>query len=166
MRIRNVIEFGKYSFELEEKREQSLLNQSSQMITAFSVFSAVLFMGVLPVVIAVHTNLTSRIMFCAIIVLLLLIISLVLALLAQWRYGYDNMESIDVFYDEVKRKSDNYQIQEQFNEQWKIQLSQIHRSKRTLNNRRANLIKASMIVFFVAVGAVISSVIGIVFTIL
>ena len=38
LRMKNVFEFGKFSFELEEKREQGILNQSGQMLTAFSLF--------------------------------------------------------------------------------------------------------------------------------
>ena len=45
LRMENVREFGKFSFDLEEKREQSILNQSSQMLTAFSLFSAAILMA-------------------------------------------------------------------------------------------------------------------------
>ena len=31
----NIVQFGKFSYELEDKREQSLINQSNQMLTAF-----------------------------------------------------------------------------------------------------------------------------------
>ena len=40
LKIKNALNFGRFSLELEEKREQSIITQSSHMLTAFSLFSA------------------------------------------------------------------------------------------------------------------------------
>ena len=45
LRLKNVVEFAQFSYELEDKREQSLITQSGQMLTAFSVTSAALLMA-------------------------------------------------------------------------------------------------------------------------
>lgn len=42
LRKRNIVELGKFSYDLEEKREQSILSQANQMMTAFSIYSAAL----------------------------------------------------------------------------------------------------------------------------
>ena len=46
LRMGNVKDFAKFSYELEEKREQSIVNQTGQMLTAFSVTSATILMAV------------------------------------------------------------------------------------------------------------------------
>lgn len=58
LRLKNAVEFGRFSFELEEKREQSIIQQSSQIITAFSIASAAVLMAV-PIIID-NTQLRSR----------------------------------------------------------------------------------------------------------
>ena len=163
--MKNIVDFGRYSFELEEKREQSLLNQSTQMLTAFSVFSVALLM-ILPVIIDINNELTGRLLFCTVIVSLPLVTSLILALLAQWRYKQDTLRDIEVFYNEINDNHKDYQAQVQFDFQWKEQFRQVHNSKKGVNDKRVKLIIASMIMFFIAIGAVLLSFIGIVFSIL
>ena len=79
MMMSNIVKLGKFSYELEEKREQSLIAQSNQMLTAFSVFSVALYMA-LPIIISVNTALANQVLFCAGIVSLALISSLILAI--------------------------------------------------------------------------------------
>ncbi|HCC34346.1 MAG TPA: hypothetical protein DEQ02_01425 [Ruminococcaceae bacterium] len=158
----NVKEFGKYSFELEEKREQSLINQSTQMVTAFSVFSIAIY-TLLPVFQNIPIIPFFKLLFCVGIVTIFLLASLVLAVLVQWRFKYYTMKNIEEFYKSVNEEHENYTTQAQFDIQWKDQLKDIHLSKFKLNNRRVKLIKASMVLFFIAVGTVILSVIGIAF---
>ena len=47
LRAHNVLEMGKFSYELEEKREQSLITQSGQMLTTFSIASAAMLLCLL-----------------------------------------------------------------------------------------------------------------------
>ena len=97
LRMKNVREFGLFSFELEEKREQSILNQAGQMLTAFSLFSAAILMA-LPLV-ADYTNVPDGQAFClAVVVLAPLIASLVLAILAQWRFKYQAIKNAEEFF--------------------------------------------------------------------
>ena len=110
LRMKNVREFGLFSFELEEKREQSILNQAGQMLTAFSLFSAAILMA-LPLV-ADYTNVPDGQAFClAVVVLAPLIASLVLAILAQWRFKYQAIKNAEEFETELYRKRDEYKEQ-------------------------------------------------------
>lgn len=154
--MQNIIMFGKYSFELEEKREQSIISQSSNMLTAFSVVSAALIMAI-PIVIENTIIPKNQILFCSGIIILFLLASLVLSTLAQWRYKYQTMQTVDEFFNRVNAEHFNYTTQAQFDIQLKEQLSIIHNSKIKNDNRRANLIRASMIVFWVAIGFVLLS---------
>ncbi len=81
LRMENVREFGKFSFELEEKREQSIVNQSSQMLTAFSLFSAAILMA-LPIVAEYSSIPDWQIMYLAEVAFAPLLASLVLAIIA------------------------------------------------------------------------------------
>lgn len=154
--MQNIIELGMYSFELEEKREQSIILQSSNMLTAFSVVSAALIMAI-PIVIDNTIVPKNQVLFCAAIVILLLLSSLVLSTLAQWRYKYQTMQTVDEIFNSVNSEHYNYSVQAQFDIQWKEQLSQIHNSKIKNDNKRVNLLKASMIVFWVAIGFILLS---------
>jgi len=162
MMMDNIVRFGKFSFELEEKREQSLINQSNQMLTAFAIFSAALYM-IIPVVISLNSLLTSKIMFCVGIISFLLIGSLVLALLAQWRYKYKTMANIEEFYNNVNAEFHIYKTQANFNMQWKEQILSIHESKKNNNDKRSKLIIASMWMFLMAIVVVVISTFALIF---
>ena len=117
LRMKNVREFGLFSFELEEKREQSILNQAGQMLTAFSIFSAAILMA-LPLV-ADYTNVPDGQAFClAVVVLAPLIASLVLDILAQWRFKYQAIKDAEEFETELYRNRDAYKEQYAYDWQW------------------------------------------------
>jgi hypothetical protein len=161
----NIVSFGRYSLELEEKREQSLINQSSQMITAFSVFSIAIF-TLLPVLTTIEVISIPKLFFCVGLVAFLLVVSLVLALLAQWRYKYSIMQDVDEFDRIIQSELQSYLTQVQFDMQWKEQLSQLHKSLKKKNDYRAKFVKASMIVFFISVATLLISTYFIIFTII
>jgi hypothetical protein len=148
--MKNIIELGKYSFELEEKREQSLLEQAGQMLTAFSVTTAALFM-VIPIVTDASDVSKEKLLFCVGIVSFVLLVSLILALFAQWRFKYDIMSDVDSFYKSVFEEPEKYITQEQFDMQWKFQLKAIHDSKKKNNDKRSRLIITSMILFICSI---------------
>ena len=151
LRMKNVREFGLFSFELEEKREQSILNQAGQMLTAFSLFSAAILMA-LPLV-ADYTNVPDGQAFClAVVVLAPLIASLVLAILAQWRFKYQAIKNAEEFETELYRKRDEYKEQYAYDWQWVYQLAAVQKSN---NDRRSHLVRASMICFLVSVGILV-----------
>ena len=153
----NIVQLGKFSYELEEKREQSLINQSSNMLTAFSIFSAVVFV-VMPIVIDYTDVNVYQLLLCIAVVSVFLVGSLVLSVLSQWRFKYKTMTDINDFFTQVNKEHQKYCSQAQFDMQWKDQLSQIQSSKKINNDMRSNLIIASMILFIIAIFTVAVSV--------
>ena len=154
LRMKNVREFGLFSFELEEKREQSILNQAGQMLTAFSLFSAAILMA-LPLV-ADYTNVPDGQAFClAVVVLAPRVASLVVAILARWRVKYQAIKNAEEFETELYRKRDEYKEQYAYDWQWVYQLAAVQKSKKKNNDRRSHLVRASMICFLVSVGILV-----------
>lgn len=105
LRLKNVIKFARFSYELEEKREQSLISQAGQMLTAFSVASAALLM-VIPILLD-HTSIPKqRILITAGLVLALMLASVVLSVFSQWRFKYKTMMNGDEFLKEIEKSKD------------------------------------------------------------
>lgn len=151
LKMKNVVEFGRFSFELEEKREQSIISQSNQMLTGFSICSAALLMAI-PIM-CDETNVPhTQLLIASGFVFFFLIISLVLAVIAQWRFEYQSMICAEDFEIAINKEADIYQSQKQYNDQWVFQLTAIQRSKQQVNDRRVKLVIASMTCFLTAVG--------------
>lgn len=154
LRLSNIVEFAKFSYELEDKREQSLINQAGQMLTAFSVASAALLMAV-PILIE-HTAIPRHMVLTSTgIVLVFMIISMVLAVVSQWRFRYATMMNGEELLRKIEADKSHHVYQSQYDYQWVDQLKVMQDSKKKNNDKRYMLIQASMIVFFVAVGSLI-----------
>lgn len=150
LRLKNIVEFAKFSYELEEKREQSLINQSGHMLTAFSIASAAILMAA-PFLLE-YTSLSKRmIILTAGIVIVFIVISMVLALISQWRFKYTTMMNGEELLKKVEKDVNNHVFQFQYDYQWLDQLKEIQNSKKENNDKRYKLIHASMVVFFIAV---------------
>jgi hypothetical protein len=148
----NVLELSKHSYELEEKREQSLINQSSQMATVFSFISAVILM-LFPVIVDIFPNVPIRkLTILGSIILGLLILSLFLALLVQWRFQYQSLPAPKVILEhELSEENiDMFNTPQQRNKAYVETLEKAWQSKRSLNNRRVCFIKISMLMCFAA----------------
>ncbi|MBC2721740.1 MAG: hypothetical protein HGJ97_03525, partial [Desulfosporosinus sp.] len=84
--FRHIKELSKLKYEAEEKREQNLILQSSQMQTVFSFVAAALFMAT-SICIQYRGTLTLKFFFVAVsCIASFLLGSLILASLAQWRW--------------------------------------------------------------------------------
>lgn len=151
LRKQNIVELGKFSYDLEEKREQSILSQANQMMTAFSIYSAALLM-VLPILIDNTVIPHSQLLIASILLFSPLIVSLVLAVLAQWRFSYQTMKTAQEFQEKIEADAEHYQHQAQYDDQWINQINAIHISKKNNNDRRVKLIISSMICFLLSVG--------------
>ena len=149
LRAKNMVEFAKFSYELEEKREQSLIEQSSQMLTAFSVASAALLMAV-PIILEYTCIAKRKILLSAGLVLLFMLISMVLAVISQWRFKYKTMMNGDELLQKIEADANDHVYQAQYDYQWIDQLKEIQESKKKNNDKRYRLIHASMVFFFVA----------------
>lgn len=150
LRMKNVFEFGKFSFELEEKREQGILNQSGQMLTAFSLFSAAILMA-LPLVVDYTSVPGIKALYLAAFSLTPLVASLVLATIAQWRFKYQTMQNAEEFEKLLYQNRSEYMSQSAYDYQWSYQLSAVQKSKKKINDIRVKLVKASMICFWASV---------------
>jgi len=92
-----IIEMGKFALELEEKKEQSLLRQSGDMLTGFSVVAVVL-SAVIPILLK-YTEISNKIIFILLgFSLLLLIVSLLLLVSAHERKKYTEFHTIEEIY--------------------------------------------------------------------
>ena len=157
--LEHIKELSKYSYELEKDREDSLLQQSGRMLEAFSVYTAT--MGILlSVILEYMPFLPKKFIFTATgIIGLFLIISLILAILAQWRYKYATLplpkEIYNHIHDNYKPFLNNINQIKHYNEL----LNGVQESKKKNNDFRVELIKWSMIFFFFGVIAFIVSVI-------
>lgn len=138
--LKNILALGKFSYSLQEKREESLINQSGRMLTAYSVTAALL-----PLLLSKTDGLGP------VILLTGLLISFIFAVIAGWRFKSSSMPSIDVFYDEVYERWEEFRAQPAFDMQWKYHLSAIHKSKKENNDKRAACILISMISFVLSI---------------
>ena len=136
----NILSLGKFSYSLQEKREESLINQSGRMLTACSVTDALL-----PLSISKVPDVGLMVLFAGILV------SFVFAVIAGWRFKARPMPSIDVFYDEVYKRWEEFKSQPVFDMQWKYHLSAIHKRKKENNDKRARCILISMISFVISI---------------
>ena len=155
LRLKNVVDFAKFSFELEEKREQGLVNQSGQMLTAFSVVSAAILMAVQ---ILIDCEIVSKriILISAGVTLAPMFLSMALALLSRWRFSYVTMITGQELLQKIEANANNHVYQYQYDYQWLDQLANIQNSKKKNNDIRGILIYASMIVFFYAVASLVT----------
>ena len=152
-------ELSLMKYDAEEKREQNLIQQSSQMQTAFSFMTAAVFMA-LPICIEYRGVLSLKFFLVSIsIISVFLIASLILASIAQWRWKLESLPDIAVLKDAILN-----------NEEWEslciehVQLAQfvdliskVQDHKARLNDRRVKLIMASMITFYLSVASIIIS---------
>lgn len=154
LRTKNMVEFAKFSYELEEKREQSLIEQSSQMLTAFSVASAALLMAV-PIILDNISISKRKVLLSAGLVLFFMLISMVLAVISQWRFKYKTMMNGEELLQKVEANAESHIYQAQYDYQWIDQIKEIQESKKKNNDKRYRLIHASMIFFFVATASLL-----------
>ena len=146
----NVLELSKLSYEAEEKREQSLINQSSQMATAFSFSSAVILM-LFPIITSTFLEVPLRCLtILSATILSLLILSLGIALLVQWRFRYQTLPSPQEILEHELKNAEHFNTPEQRNQAFAQTLDSKWKSKRKINDFRAFLIRISMGLFFAA----------------
>ena len=136
-----IIKMGKFSFELEEKREHSLIIQSGYMLTGYSIISVVL-LAVIPILLD-YTNLPSRLVFILLgFSLLFLIISLLFALLSLWRYQYLGLDNIESIYRLMI-----HEPLDTVSRWWLENVNAIYNEKNSLNDKRARYMKLSTLFF-------------------
>ncbi|WP_444641142.1 hypothetical protein ACRQU7_12165 [Caproiciproducens sp. R1] len=138
----------KYNEELS--REQSLLTQAAQMQTAFSVITAALFM-LLPILIDNRGTLDLTFIFIFVsIITLFLLVSFVLALLAQWRFKIRTLSGSDIQNNIID--SINELLSEEKIIVYKTNLlKKLQTDRFKANEKRVFYITISMIAFYLSI---------------
>lgn len=161
---RYIKELSALKYESEEKREQNLIQQSSQMQTVFSFMTAAIFMAV-PICIEYRGTLSLEFFLVSIsIIVAFLIASLILASLAQWRWKTETFPDVIQIRDSVIDNPEWQKLTVEYNQisQWVDLIAKVQKEKAKLNGRRVWLIMASMICFYCSIfSVVISFIIGI-----
>ena len=156
---RYIKELAIMKYNAEEQREQNLVQQSSQMQTAFSFMTAAIFM-VLPICIEYRGVLSLTFFFISTsFISAFLISSLITASLAQWRWKTESLPDVNVVKDtiinSVEWKSlclESAQLAQYVN-----LIGEVQAVKAKLNDRRVNLIMASMICFYFSIASIVIS---------
>ena len=154
---RYILELATEKYNYENQRELDLVQQSGQMQAAFSFMTAALFMA-LPIAIDHRGEIPENYFFVASsLICFFLLVSLVLASIATWRWKKAALGNITAVKAAVLNPKDrNYYLMEKNRISAKIDmLETIQVRKETINNRRAFLIHLSLIFFFLAIGSVV-----------
>ena len=152
---KHVKDLSMWKYDSEIKREDSLIQQSSNMQTAFSFMTAAVFMAV-PILIEYRGSLSLEFFLLSTSsVILFLLVSLITASLAQRRVLYKSLQSIPEIHQFV---IDNWQeclSEAQQMKQWVEALGEIQIRKAEVNKERILLIRASMASFFISIALII-----------
>lgn len=151
-------------YDAEEKREQGLLQQASQMQTAFSFMTAAVFMAV-PICIEYRGLINLNFfLICVSVIIGFLLLSLVFASVAQWRWKTSTFPDIAEIKKSVIDSPEWEKLCVEYHQidQWVNLVSDVQKEKTKLNDRRVILVMISMICFYMAILVVaVSFVIGV-----
>lgn len=151
---RNIAEMGRFSLDMEEKRGQEIILQAGQMLNAISLFSAGVLMST-PIFIEYTPIMLSRLLIVISTVGIMILVSLLLAIIAQWRHKSEFMLTAEEIKKVLENEKESYQYQGQYDYQWIVQISSIHCSKRKSNNKRVLCLRISMISFLFSIITVV-----------
>lgn len=152
---RHVKELGILKYEAELKREDSLIQQSSHMQTAFAFVSAAIFMA-FPIILEYRGNLSLDFFVLVISsIILFLLISLVTASGAQFRRKFDDFPDIEEIEKHVEENWESVLEESQRLKQYVELLGTVQKSRAKGNDSRILLIRISMWSFMVSLGLVI-----------
>lgn len=155
----NAYEYAKLSYEQEEKREESLVQQATQMTTYFSFVSVLVLMAI-PLLVGENSTIPrTYTVSISIISLLMLFASMVLAVIVQWRFNYQALPSPTTIFSHIISNKEYFQTAEQRNKSFIQTLESTWKSKHTINDKRARLIRASMTIFLIAIAFLIAAVV-------
>lgn len=143
-------DFAKTIYENEEQREISLIQQASQMQTAFSFVIAAVFM-VAAIVIEYREPLSlvfMLIVFSSITAVL--IISLIFATIAQSRYKRDDFPQVATLKSKIISEYANFQTESQRSKYLLDTYEVMHRSYVATNEKRRKWVVCSMRCFYFA----------------
>jgi hypothetical protein len=146
----HIKELALLKYEDELRREDSLINQASQMQTAFSFTSAALFMVA---AIALEYREPWSYDFLLTVfstITIALVVSLVLATLAQKRYERQDFPHIEVLKEFVVENYEDSLSEAQRNIQWIDMVGKVEKDLSRVNDNKVVLIRWSMRWFYIA----------------
>lgn len=145
-----IVYFDKEAYASEERRENSLIHQATNMQTAFSFVSAAVFM-VAPIVLENRGKVPLGFFLVAFsIISVFLLLCLVCATLAQWRFKRKSFPEAKDLQDLVESEIENFQTKAQREKYMANTYKELHQGMAKSNNKRVILIKISMCLFFLA----------------
>lgn len=147
-----VKEYALLKLEDETKRYESLIQQASNMQTAFSFSTAALFM-IAPIAVEYRGNMSLEYLFCVFSsITIFLMLSLLFASLAQNRGELKSFANITVFEDFVEKHYESFISKAQKEKALAEQIGEIQLSASEKNDEMAKRIKISMGFFYAAMG--------------
>lgn len=153
---RHVKELAQMKYESELRREDSLIQQSSHMQTAFSFITAAVFMAAPILIDNRGDNLSLGFFFVAFsTIIACMLVSLITASLAQRRFlkeSFMNIPDIEQFVSDAYKQT--LKESEQL-KQWVQVVGDVQVSLEKVNNRRVKLIRISMFSFFVSIAFIV-----------
>lgn len=143
-----VKEFATLKLDSEIKREDSLIQQSANMQTAFSFTTAALFM-VAPIAVEYRGAMSLEFLLMAFsTITALLLLSLVFASMAQNRQLNTAFPDVDVFAEQIEDKYKDYLTSAQRDKALAELIGKVQKSKDEINDKRVRRIKWSMRCFY------------------
>lgn len=145
-------EYAKLKYDNELRREDSIIQQASQMQTAFSFVIAALYMAA-PIILQYRGTLSLEfflLVFASITIAL--IFSLLFATLAQNRKRTKNFVDISEFIKYMEENENLFDTEEQRLSYISQTYGKVQQSKATLNDKRITKIRISMYAFYIALG--------------
>lgn len=152
--LEEIKQLGMFSFSLEEKREANLISQATQMLTAFSIFSAAILMA-LPVLLQYTAICKEALLLWTGGAFVPLIASLCLAIVAQWRYSYCGLKDIAAIKKHIYDNIHSFDKKSKYDDFWTLQIEPVHRSIMKNNDKRVFFVKASMSCFLFSIAILV-----------
>lgn len=138
-----LVTFSKLILENEEKRENSLIQQSSHMLTAISFMSASILI-IAEIVFNLAQTISKNVLLCVFSsIIFFLLLSFILTTIAQYRYKRADFPDIETLYNYVKTKSDAFVSDAQQSKYFVETLSTIQKSYASINERRRMFLNIS-----------------------
>ena len=151
------IQLAKQSYECEEKRESSMISHATRLIEILLFLMVGIGVVVSPIL-EYADRIPKKYIFVVLsIVLFIIMISLILLIIAQWRYAYQTFPLPNVIYDNIKNDFDNYKKKEVQCDNYINLLNDIQKCKKENSDKRNNFIRVASILLLVSIAIIIIS---------
>lgn len=148
----HIKELSMMKYETELRREDSLINQASQMQTAFSFTTAALFMVAAMAVEYKEPWTYEFLLLIFSTITIALLVSLVLATIAQRRVEREDFPHVEKIKEFVTENYEDSDSEPKRNMQWVDMIAKIEKDLSRTNDNKVILIKWSMIFFYISIG--------------